>query len=184
MRNSIRLVATVWRRFLYEPKWIEDLPSRQQIIRKRSIMDWFSVYSYIYLREFVELPSSWPPARVEGRSEQHLLTPLSLAPVAPRAPRASSEKLIFEYSFVNLTHFSVKDVHLFNKIDKIHKIHAPKIQGRVFSEEKKTLRDAHRPRGGGREPKIGKKRQHPQDTCSKNPGACFFRKQKAPAART
>ena len=30
--------------FFYEPKWIEDWPSRQQIIRKRLIIDRFSVY--------------------------------------------------------------------------------------------------------------------------------------------
>ena len=31
---------------------------------------------------------------------------------------------------------------------------------------------------------IAQKSQHPQNTCSKNPGACFFRKKKAPAAGT
>ena len=30
-----------------------------------------------YLREFVKLTSSWPPARVEGRSELHSLPPLN-----------------------------------------------------------------------------------------------------------
>jgi len=33
---------------------------------------------YVYLREFVKLTSSWPPARVEGGPEQHLMTPLPL----------------------------------------------------------------------------------------------------------
>ena len=50
---------------------------------------------------------------------------------------ANMEKLFFEDSFVNLTHFSVTDVHFSIKsinINKINKIHAPKIQGRVFSE--------------------------------------------------
>ena len=54
-----------------------------------------------------------------------------------RDPRANTQKLIFEHSFVNLTHFSVKDVPFSiksTKIDKIHKIHTPKFQGRVFSE--------------------------------------------------
>ena len=54
-----------------------------------------------------------------------------------RDRRANTQKLILDYSFVNLTHFSVKDVPFSiksTKIDKIHKIHAPKIQGRVFSE--------------------------------------------------
>ena len=32
-----------------QPKWIEDSPSCQQIIRKRLIIDRFSVYSYIYI---------------------------------------------------------------------------------------------------------------------------------------
>ena len=44
MLNQIRLVATVWRN-KNQPKWIEDSPSRQQIIRKRSIIDRISVYS-------------------------------------------------------------------------------------------------------------------------------------------
>ena len=54
-----------------------------------------------------------------------------------RDPRANTRRLVFEYGFVNLTHFSVKDVQFTLKstnIDNIHKIHAPKIQGRVFSE--------------------------------------------------
>ena len=60
-----------------------------------------------------------------------MLTPL---PGAPRAPRASSKKQFFVDGFMNLTHFSVKDTLTSLKNDKIHKIHAPKIQGRVFSE--------------------------------------------------
>ena len=65
------------------------------------------------------------------------MTPLPWDPGDPGDRDANSPKLIFEYSFVNLTHFSVKDVPFSiksTKIDKIHKIHAPKIQGRVFSE--------------------------------------------------
>ena len=77
------------------------------------------------------------PRRVwKGGSEQHLLTPL---PGIPRARVASSQKMFFVYSFMNLTHFSVKDVQFQIKstnIDKIHKIHAPKIQGRVFPGKK------------------------------------------------
>ena len=39
------------------------------------------------------------------------------------------------------------------KNHKIYKIHAHTIQGCIF-EEKKRLRQAHRPRGGGRDPKF------------------------------
>ena len=53
----------------------------------------------------------------------------------------------------------------------------PKFQGRVFGGQQQ-LREAHRPRGGGRDPKIDKNQQHPRDTCSKIPGACFFQKKK------
>ena len=35
------------------------------------------------LREFVHLTSSWPPARVEGGSEQQLMTPFPVDPVDP-----------------------------------------------------------------------------------------------------
>ena len=62
------------------------------------------------------------------------MTPL---PWDPWDQGANTQKLTFEDSFVNLTHFSVTDVQFSvksTKIDKIHKIHAPKIQGRVFSE--------------------------------------------------
>ena len=54
-----------------------------------------------------------------------------------RDSRANTQKLLFEDSFVNLTQFAVKDVQFSiksTKINNIHKIHAPKIQGRVFSE--------------------------------------------------
>ena len=44
----------------------------------------------------------------------------------------------------------------------------------VFFAEKKPLRDEPRPRGAGRDPEIDNKLQNPQDTCSKNPGACFL----------
>ena len=74
---------------------------------------------------------------MEGGSEPHFMTPLPWDQRDQRDQEANTERLIFENSFVNLTHFSVKDVHFSiksTKIDKIHKIHAPKIQGRVFSE--------------------------------------------------
>ena len=66
----------------HQPKWIEDSPSRQRIMRPRSITNRFSIYSYIYLGEFVQLLSSWPPERVEVGSEQHFLPPLPVDPVA------------------------------------------------------------------------------------------------------
>ena len=46
--------------------------------------------------------------------------------------RANTQKLFVEYSFVNLTHFSVKDVQFPIKSTKIHKIHAPKFQDVFF----------------------------------------------------
>ena len=67
-----------------------------------------------------------------------------------RDRRANTKRLIFEDSFVNWTHFSVKDVHFSlksTKIKNIRKVHAQKSQGRHFSE-KKRLRQAHRSRGG------------------------------------
>jgi len=62
------------------------------------------------LREFVWLPSSWLPARAEGRSEQHLLTPLCLAPRAPLAPQApfqSSTKKSFQSLLLHLRAFTL-----------------------------------------------------------------------------
>ena len=74
--------------------------------------------------------------------------------------RANTQKLIFEDSFVNLTHFSVKDVQFpikSTKIDKIHKIHAPKIQGRVFSEVAEPPEAGHHPsHSSGGDLKTGK----------------------------
>ena len=73
---------------------------------------------------------------MEGGSEQHLLTPL---PGIPGSRLANSPKLFFVDCFMNLTDFSIKDVQFSIKstnLDNIHKIHAPKIQGRVFQENK------------------------------------------------
>ena len=44
--------------FKNQPKWIEDSPSRQQIIRKRSIIDRFSVYSYVYIYIYIYILES------------------------------------------------------------------------------------------------------------------------------
>jgi len=52
----------------------------------------------------------------------------------------------------------------------------------VFFEKNKSLRQAHRPRGGWRDPKIDKNRYMLQDTCSKLPGA-FFSRKKSPWGR-
>ena len=52
----------------------------------------------------------------------------------------------------------------------------------VFFQEKKAPAAAatqtQRAWGTLKSTKIGKHRQHPQNTCSKNPGACFFTKKK------
>ena len=44
------------------------------------------------MREFVKLPSSWPPARVGGGSDLKLLTP---DPEDPEDPRVSSQNGVF-----------------------------------------------------------------------------------------
>ena len=44
------------------------------------------------LREFVKLPSSWPPARVGGGSDLKLLTP---DPAGPADPVVSSQNGVF-----------------------------------------------------------------------------------------
>ena len=100
----------------------------------------------VNLREFVKLTPSWPPARVEGGSEQHFMTPLPWDNRDNRDNRANTQKLFFEYSFVNLTHFSVKDVHFSTKsrkIDKIHKIHAPKNPGACFFWGRRSAAGSH-----------------------------------------
>ena len=75
----------------------------------------------------------------KGGSQQHFMTPLPWDRRDKGDKRANTQKLLFDYGFVNLTHFSVKDVPFSiksTKVDKIHKIHAPKFQGRVFFEKK------------------------------------------------
>ena len=47
------------------------------------------------LREFVQLPSSWPPARVGGGLRAAVLDTTSPGPVAPVAPAACSRRLDF-----------------------------------------------------------------------------------------
>ena len=49
---------------------------------------------------------------MEGGSEQHFMPPLQ----RDRDPRAKTQKPILEDSFVNLTHFSVKDVQFSIKL--------------------------------------------------------------------
>ena len=72
----------------------------------------------IWLGFTCRVPLAWASDcfRVPGLT---LLTPLPglpLAPLAPLAPPANSKKLIFEYSFVNLTHFTVIDSNYFTRI--------------------------------------------------------------------
>ena len=47
---------------------------------------WVIYWDINYLREFVKLPSSWPPARVEGESGQQSMTPDCRDPGDPRDP--------------------------------------------------------------------------------------------------
>ena len=49
----------------------------------------------VILREFVKLTSSGPPARVEGGSEQHFMTPFRRDPRDPRDRDANSPRLDF-----------------------------------------------------------------------------------------
>ena len=47
------------------------------------------------MREFVKLPSSWPPARVGGGSDLKLLTPDPEDPLDPLDPLVSSKNVVF-----------------------------------------------------------------------------------------
>ena len=63
-------------------------------------------------------------------------------PRDPRDRRANSQKLTFENSFVNLTHFSVKDVHFSIKLTKSTKYMLHKSRG-VFFQEKQSACGKH-----------------------------------------
>ena len=101
------------------------------------------------------------PRRVwkEG-SEQHLLTQLlgiPRAPQAPRAPRANSKKLRFEYSFVNLTHFSVKDVQFSIKLPMWPKGSPKRAKGSPRAGQRHPKAPEGRPEGAQGFPKESKR---------------------------
>ena len=78
---------------------------------------------------------------MEGRSEQHFMTPLQRD---PWDRYANSKKLISDYCFVNFTNFSVKDVQFLIKLPMWPKGSPKKAKGS--------------PRAGQRDPKAPKGR--------------------------
>ena len=63
------------------------------------------------LREFVKLPSSWPPARVEGRFGPAVVAPFPadpLDPADPADPVESSSRLVLLLFTMFFAHFGGK----------------------------------------------------------------------------
>ena len=89
-----------------------------------------------------------------------MLTPLPLAPRAPLAPVASSKKLFFEYSFVNLTHFSVKDVQFSIKLLMWPRGRPKRAKGRPRVGQRDPKAPKGRPKDAQREPKGSPKSQN------------------------
>ena len=68
---------------------------------------WFIL---VYLREFVyELPSSWPPARVEGGSGLQSMTPDMADPGDPRDPRIVPGGLLLSNTHTLSAYWQVQD---------------------------------------------------------------------------
>ena len=67
-------------------------------------------------------------------------------------------------------------------IVEIHKIHAPEIQGRAFSEVAEVPQAVATQTHRAWAPEIVNKWQNPQDACSANPGRVFSEVAEAPEA--
>ena len=94
---------------LYKPP--KSICSRFGVLRD------FAVFIF-YLREFVKLTSSWPPARVEGRVRAALHATTSPGPPGPPGPPGKYKKADFWRQFREFDTFLGKGRPIFNKIDK------------------------------------------------------------------
>ena len=116
------------------------------------------------------------PRRVwKGGSEQHFMPPLR------RDPRANSKKLFFEDSFVNLTHFSVKDVPFSIKLTLWPKGSPKRAQGNPRSAQGRPKRIQRQPKcsqksqNGAQSWSRGRQRR-PKDTPRKPKGKIYIKK--------